>query len=457
MSKLSAINGMQLFTTETQSHRRALVIEPTLLCQGIYSQVLKGLNFEVEIVSNGHDALQRIKSEAFGLIFLAMDLPDTEGSSLCAKLRALPQSMNIPIVMLNSDESDMSSQKALVSGATEVFHTSELKELSTYLEHFISHMGTDQFVYGKILYIEEQLPEAMSTQQLLENEGYEVKHFTNADDAYNELLAGHYDLILTNIMLRGKKTGYTFIREVQKLSGRLSEIPILAISAINNIQRKIELLNSGVSDYIQKPVLDEELLARVQNLVNMRHLLDQVEHQRTEMRELAMHDQLTKLYNRHFLMDIGPKKIQEAQRHNVPISFFMIDLDYFKEINDSFGHAMGDQVLKKVALTLSELCRVEDLCARFGGEEFVMMLSHCDHNNAMNKAELIREAIAVMEIENINITASIGVATLEPNADADFDSLFAAADKAVYMAKEMGRNRIEVERTGKIINSLKKV
>ena len=441
---------MQALSTESQPHLRALVIEPTQRFQSIFSLLLIDYNFEVEIVGSGKAALQSIESGAFDLIFLAMELPDTDGSLLCAKLRALPQSMTIPIVMLNSNESDRQSQKALVSGATEVFLTSELGALSTYLDHFIAYTSNEHFVYGRILYIEEQITEANVTRQLLESEGYVVNHFINAQDAYNELVTAHYDLILTNIILQGSKTGYTFIREVQKLTGRYTDIPILAISEMSDIQRKIELLNSGVSDYIQKPVLDKELIARVQNLVNMRHLLDQVEHQRTEMRELAMHDQLTKLYNRHFLMDIGPKKIREARRHDVPISLFMIDLDYFKEINDTHGHAMGDHVLKNVAATLDELCRGEDLCARFGGEEFVMILSHCDHDDAIRKAELIRVAVATTEIENISVTASIGVATIESKEDADFDCLFAAADKAVYKAKGTGRNRIEVEKLNTI-------
>ncbi len=436
---------MQLLSNRSQPKLRALVVEPTQLYQGIFSHVLTGLDFEVDIASNSFEALEYIKSNTFNLIFLAMHLPDSDGSILCAKLRALPQTMNIPIVMLNSDETNTQSQKALVSGATEVFQKSELKELSTYLDHFITHANNEQIVYGRILYIEDQVSVAQETQSLLEKEGYSVKHFTNADDAFHELQASHYDLILTDIMLEGKKTGYTFIRDIKNLPGRYSDIPVLAISGINDIQRKIELLNSGASDYIQKPVLDEELLARVRNLVKMRHLLDQVEHQRTEMRELAMHDQLTKLYNRHFLMDYGPKKIQEAQRHKVPISLFMIDLDHFKQINDNHGHSMGDDVLKSVGLTLQELSRGEDLCARFGGEEFVMLLSHCDRESAINKAELIRVAIEASKVDGINITASIGVATLDVGKEADFDGLFAAADKAVYKAKESGRNRIETE------------
>ncbi len=433
-----------MLSNVTSPKLQALVIEPTQLYQGIFSHVLMGHNFNVEIVSCAREALENLKAKTYDLIFLAMHLPDSDGPMLCAKLRALPPTMNIPIIMLNSDDTKMVSQKALVSGATEVFHKSELKELTTYLDHFVTQINKEQFVYGRILYIEDQVSLAMETQNLLEDTGYSVKHYTNANDALCELLNSHYDLILTDLMLEGNKTGYTLIREVKNLSGRYSDIPILAISGISDIQRKIELLNSGASDYIQKPVLDEELLARVHNLVHMRHLLDQVEHQRTEMRELAMHDQLTKLYNRHFLMDMGPKKIQEAQRHNVPISFFMIDLDHFKQINDKHGHAMGDNVLKNVAITLKELSRGEDLCARFGGEEFVMMLSHCDHESAQNKAELIRVAIAATKIENLSITASIGVITMDATENADFDQLFSAADKAVYIAKDKGRNRIQI-------------
>jgi len=280
--------------------RRSLVIEPTQLYQSIFRHVLINFNIEVDIVGNGHDALECVNSKKYHLIFLAMKLPDTDGSMLCAKFRAMPQTMNVPIIMLNSGDNNPQLQKALVSGGTEVFHTSELKELGIYLDHFIIHTQDGKFQYGKILYIEENITEAIETQRLLESAGYGVSHYSNVKDAFNELLSGHYDIILTDILLEGNKTVYIFIRDIQRLPGRYAEIPILAISSSSDMQRKIELLKSGVSDYIQKPVLDEELLARVQNLVNMRHLLDQVEHQRAEMRDLAMHDQLTGLYNRHF-------------------------------------------------------------------------------------------------------------------------------------------------------------
>ena len=428
---------------KSQNCLSALVIEPARLYQGIYTHILEGANFQVTIAATGDEALQLLQSEEFNLLCLSLQLPDISGTLLCAKLRAIPTTMNIPIVMISSDENNTGVQRALVSGATEVFHKNELKAFSTYLEHFIDKVTSGKFVYGRILYIEDQMSTADVTSQLLEGAGYTVSHFTTAKEAFDELLKASYDLILTDIMLEGTKTGYTLIREIQKLPGRYSEIPVLAMSGISDIQRKIELLKSGVSDYIQKPVLDEELLARVHNLVHMRHLLDQVEQQRIAMRDLAMHDQLTKLYNRHYLMELGPKKILEAHRHNIPVSLFMIDVDHFKKINDTYGHAIGDMVLASVAKTLDNLSRGEDICARFGGEEFVMLLSHCDDESAMAKAELIRAAIEDMELDGMTITVSVGVSTSLKNNDTEFDALFELADKAVYRAKEAGRNRVE--------------
>ncbi len=421
---------------------QALVIEPTRLYQGILSKLLKDMGFEVVIKQNGHDGLEQIKTHSFDLICMSMQLPDIDGIQLCSQVRADKDNMKTAVIMITANEEKENFQQALISGATEVFYKNELSELSIYLEYFVQSGGSETSKPGRILYIEDQKSLAMKTMALLEEHGYQVTHFTNVDEALCELQEAEYDLVLTDLMLEGKKSGFTLVREIKQLSGRYTDIPILAISGLSDVHRKIELLNSGVSDYIQKPVVDEELLARVQNLVRMRHLLDKVEAQRAEMRELAMLDQLTKLYNRHYLMDVGPKKISESIRHKIDMSLLVIDLDHFKYINDTHGHDTGDTVLVEVATVLHSLCRNEDIAARFGGEEFIMILNHCNEANAINKAETIREHIEALDIDGIKITASIGVASLPENLDCDFSALFKAADTAVYKAKDSGRNRV---------------
>ena len=118
----------------------------------------------------------------------------------------------------------------------------------------------------------------------------------------------------------------------------------------------------------------------------------------------------------------------------------VIDLDHFKQVNDTKGHSVGDIVLRTIAAVLSDECRTEDIVARFGGEEFIMLLGNCDLKNAMTKSESLRQKIEECRPENLVITTSIGVAELSP--DDDFGALFDAADKAVYEAKETGRNKV---------------
>ncbi len=130
------------------------------------------------------------------------------------------------------------------------------------------------------------------------------------------------------------------------------------------------------------------------------------------------------------------RPLGDAKRHKFSLSLLVIDLDHFKSVNDTHGHGVGDVVLKSVGNVLNNNCRTEDLVARFGGEEFVMLLSHCDLDFAVTKAETIRLAIEKSKPNGLTVTASIGAAMF--TVGDDFESLFDKADKAVCQAKETG-------------------
>lgn len=151
---------------------------------------------------------------------------------------------------------------------------------------------------------------------------------------------------------------------------------------------------------------------------------------------------LSKLYNRHFLVDQAPKRLLEAARHQIPLSLIVIDLDHFKMINDRYGHDVGDGVLSEVAAVIKESCRQENIAARFGGEEFVLILPHCSGENGVKIADRIRLKIAALRPKDISVTASFGVSALPMIEVCAFETLFNAADKAVYEAKASGRNRV---------------
>lgn len=161
-----------------------------------------------------------------------------------------------------------------------------------------------------------------------------------------------------------------------------------------------------------------------------------------ELQYFATVDTLTGLNNRHYLKEFGLSIFANAKRHGDDMSIIICDLDYFKAINDTYGHLSGDKVLKEFAFLLLNNKRMEDLTIRYGGEEFLVVLPKCDVLSAKDKAEKIRIALANLDIEGIKVTASFGVAQMT-SKHKDFESILKDADDNLYRAKENGRNRVE--------------
>jgi diguanylate cyclase (GGDEF)-like protein len=161
--------------------------------------------------------------------------------------------------------------------------------------------------------------------------------------------------------------------------------------------------------------------------------------------QLSITDTLTGTYNRRYLSQRLEEEFRISHRHHSPLSALVIDIDHFKRINDEFGHQIGDEALVAVAHTLKENVRESDMLARFGGEEFVVILPHTTQKDAMLVAEKLRLAIASRTIASMGdhkITISIGVATMPDLIVDSSDELLGMADRALYLAKEQGRNRV---------------
>ncbi len=265
------------------------------------------------------------------------------------------------------------------------------------------------------------------------DDDYHVKVAYNGERALS-LAQTKPDLILLDILMPGMD-GYE-VCERLKSNKETSGIPVIFITGRAESKDEEHGLNLGAVDYIAKPVRPAIVAARVKTHITIMQ-------QQKQLQKMAMHDQLTGLRNRHYLMDVVANKMAIAKRHESPLSMIMLDIDNFKNINDSYGHAIGDGVLRELAEMLKKHCRIEDVAARIGGEEFILLLDHCDLNNCKNKAEEFRQHIEELMPQNIKVTASFGV-TEYLVEDEVFDSFFSRADKALYNAKENGRNRIEV-------------
>jgi two-component system cell cycle response regulator len=244
------------------------------------------------------------------------------------------------------------------------------------------------------------------------------------------------DLILLDVDMPDM-SGFDVCRAM-KADTELCMIPIIFLSGSASSVDKVAGLNLGAVDYVAKPFDAFELCARVNAALRTKRMQDL-------LIEYAQIDPLTEMPNRRALMDRLGKEWERVQRHGGSLSFIMVDVDHFKRVNDTYGHSIGDKVLKEVAKAITSSCRVIDLPARYGGEEFAVTVPDETTEVAAVLAERCRQAVAGTQVtvgdQEVRVTASFGVASAVDVLSAE--SLVEAADKALYRAKNAGRNRVE--------------
>ena len=240
------------------------------------------------------------------------------------------------------------------------------------------------------------------------------------------------DLILLDVIMP-EMDGYTVLKKL-KNNPKTKDIPVIFVTGNDSLEDEEKGLEAGVVDYITKPLHPAIVKARVKI-----HMTIKCQHDTLQYN--ALHDMLTGLYNRHHLNSEGTRKFSKALRQGTNFSIIMVDIDHFKNINDTHGHLAGDEVLKAVAKVLNHSNRVEDFVARFGGEEFIILLEDCDCKDAEDKAESFRKHIEDLLPANIKITSSFGLVNISAKYNT-LQEMIKDADIALYEAKENGRNKV---------------
>ena len=287
-------------------------------------------------------------------------------------------------------------------------------------------------------------------QRRLEREGYRVLTAKNGREAIEKAQHESPDLVILDVMMP-VIDGLEACRLI-KDDAATRDIPVIFLSARDETEVIVNGLSLGANDYISKPFKSEELLARVEVAVRLKREGDRLRMSAEEARahaevaqERAMTDALTGLLNRYGLQRSLARELAEARRYHRHFSCLLIDLDNFKVINDTYGHAAGDATLKQVAAILMESVRGSDTVCRYGGEEFLIMLPETNLEGAFALAEKIRKATASRlfgdDERAFRLTLSAGAATLS-GAESGND-MIARADMALYHAKAQGRNRVE--------------
>ena len=283
---------------------------------------------------------------------------------------------------------------------------------------------------------------------------YTLLHARDGEAAWDMLQADpRIELVITDVQMP-RLTGQQLLKLIrQSPVVRIRNLPVIVMTTAEGMSEKHLAFLNGANDFLNKPVDSLELQARVNVHHRLARTIHELEESQAALAELATTDPLTKLKNRRLFYTQAEQNLVACRRYGKDMSLLLLDIDHFKKVNDTFGHHAGDEVLVKVASLLAHMVRGIDMVARFGGEEFAVLLPETNRLGAAVLAERIRTSVEqeniVVEGRNIPVRVSIGVATLAAEEVESIDQLLSIADRRLYLAKNGGRNRICVDDDGK--------
>ncbi len=293
-----------------------------------------------------------------------------------------------------------------------------------------------------IMVVDDSLTVRMQIKDLLEEEGYKVILAKDGETCLDQLKAELPDIILLDIVMPG--INGLEVCKIIRDDCSLKNISILILTTVSDTQNIVAGLNMGADDYVTKPFIIEELNARITSIIRTKSLQE-------ELRILSITDPLTGCYNRSYLNEHLTTEIKRARRYKHALSMILCDIDFFKKVNDTYGHQAGDHVLKELIICIKKLFRDKiDWISRYGGEEFIIILPETDNIGGRSFAEKVRAAVSLMKINladnrKISITASFGAVSFTPDTPEKKitpELMIKEADKCLYQAKAEGRNRV---------------
>ncbi len=418
-----------------------LIVDHSKVFRAIWERMVLRAGHEPLMAVDAASGLRLLRERRVDLIGVSYSLPDQDGISFTRKARRMSYGRAVPIILLTSIQNNDTRRRAFDAGVTDIQPKTEIESLFKRALRLASQ-AEDRFS-GRVLYVEDSPTVARVMMRIMTEMGLEVEHHVNASRALECFDSDRHDLVISDVLVEGEMSGIALVSRLREQQPDKTRLPILAMSAMEDDIRRVELFRAGINDFIEKPVIREEARARIGNLITNKQLFDQVQQQRLQLYELAMTDPLTGLYNRNSLNEFARKLSAAANRHDMALSIILIDIDHFKKINDQHGHLIGDEVLAGIGEMLLDSCREEDFAVRFGGEEILLVLPHCGFEDAVRRAEELRQRLTELKPAGIAVTASMGVTARHPDHPLDLEALLRAADKAVYQAKANGRNRVE--------------
>jgi two-component system, cell cycle response regulator len=449
---------------------RVLVVDDVPTNVKLLEARLSAEYFDVITAMSGTEALAICERAECDLVLLDAMMPDIDGFEVCRRLKGNPATHHIPVIMVTALDQPSDRVRGLEAGAddfltkptpelaliTRVRSLSRLKMVTDELRmraltsHEIGVQSPEREAVaddgrgGRIVIVDdrpssyERVAEILAAEQQIEIEPDPHEALFRAAD-------GNYDLIIVSLGLQNFDP-LRLCSQIRSLD-RTRNVPILVVADPDSNARILRGLEIGVNDYLMRPIERNELLARVRSQVRKHRYTERLRDNVQLSIEMAITDGLTGLFNRRYMENHLATLIEQAGARGKPLSLLALDIDYFKSINDTYGHDAGDDVLRDFALRIKRSIRGIDLACRSGGEEFVIVMPETDMAVAATVAERLRRRIAGepftinQATRSIPVTLSIGIATVRGRDD-NAASLLKRADQALYRAKRDGRNRV---------------
>jgi two-component system cell cycle response regulator len=452
---------------------RILVVDDVPANLRLLEARLSAEYFDVVGVASGAEALAICERAECDLVLLDVMMPDMDGFEVCRRLKTNPATHHIPVVMVTALDQAADRVTGLDAGADDF--------LTKPASDFVLIARVRSLVRLKMMTDELRMRAVTSKEIGLENPAREAvadtgrgAHILIVDDretswermaqtlapehtvdveidprqAVFQAAETPFDLAIVSLGLENYD-GLRLCSHIRSLD-RTRNLPLLAIAEADDNARLMRGLEIGVNDYLIRPIDPNELLARVRTQVKKKRYAEKLRDNVQMSIEAAITDALTGLHNRRYMESHLSTLVDQAVARSRPISVLILDIDYFKTINDTHGHSAGDEVLKEFSRRLKKAVRGIDLACRYGGEEFVVVMPDTDIAMATNVADRLRKRIAAelfpinQNTRTVQATISIGIAAMRSSEDSPAD-MIKRADKALYRAKREGRNRVAAD------------
>ncbi|CAL8973214.1 PleD family two-component system response regulator [Rhodoplanes serenus] len=450
---------------------RILVVDDVLANVKLLEARLSAEYFDVITALSGAEALTICERAQCDIVLLDVMMPDMDGFEVCRRLKSNPKTHHIPVVMVTALDQASDRVRGLEAGADD-FLTKPVSDIALVarvrslvrlklmtdelrmravtsreigIENPVLESIADTGRGGRVLLIDDRESSWDRIAGMLSAE-HTVDVEPDPAEALFRAADGEYDIVVVSLALQSFD-GLRLCSQLRSLD-RTRNVPVLAVADADEESARLNRgLEIGVNDYVFRPIDRNELLARARTQVRKKRFTERLRDNVQLSIEAAITDALTGLHNRRYMETHVSTLVEQAIARGKPLAVLVLDIDFFKAINDTHGHDGGDDVLREFAMRLRKSIRGIDLACRFGGEEFVVVMPDTDLGVAAKVAERLRRRIASEPFlihatgKTVEVTISVGLAGLG-GPDDNPTKVLKRADEALYRAKRDGRNRV---------------